>query len=93
MLAKKYRLPIQEFTLKRAEITRGSNFSVKTFPSSRLYSRYGVIIAKKVAPLATERNRIKRLIFSYCRPLVGAPRDVLIIVQKGAIIEELRKLL
>ena len=97
MLSKKQRLPIQEFVDKRAQVTRSPYFTVKTFASTLPYSRFGVIVSKKVAPQATERNRIKRLVFNLLSSegltSGGSPRDVLIIVQKGAIIEELRKLL
>ena len=89
MLAKKYRLPIAEFLDKKAEVKRSLYFTVKTFVTTLPYSRFGIIISKKVAPKATDRNRIKRLVFSHCSPKTGAPRDVLIIVQKGAIIDEL----
>lgn len=93
MLSKKQRLPIQEFLLKRAEIKRSPYFTVKTFATTLPYSRFGVIISKKTAPMATERNRIRRLIFAECSHFKGRPADVLIIVQKGAIIDELKKLL
>ena len=95
MLSKKYRLPIQEFLLKRAQIKRSPYFTVKIFDTALPYSRFGVIISKKIAPKATTRNRLKRLIFSRCYPTSGTPkagkppRDVLIIVQKSAIIDEL----
>ena len=93
MLPKKQRLPIAEFLSKTAQIRRNASFTVKIFASSLPYSRYGVVISKKVLPKATGRNRIKRQIFAHCRTLTGSAHDVLIIVQKGAIIEELQKLL
>ena len=72
---------------------RSPFFTVKTFATTLPYSRFGVVISKKVSPKATECNRLKRLIFAQCSPKENPPRDVLIIVQKGAIIEELHKLL
>ena len=99
MLSKKQRLPIQQFVDKKAEVRRSPYFTVKTFATTLPYSRFGVVISKKVSPKATERNRLKRLIFAQCAKIDGSPaggrqaRDVLIIVQKGAIIEELPKIL
>jgi len=96
MLSKKQRLPIQDFLLAKATVRRSPSFTVKTFRTSLPYSRFGVVISKKVAPKATERNRIKRQIFSLLAPYAASPenpRDVLIIVQKDAMIDELRTLL
>lgn len=93
MLSKKQRLPIQEFITKRAETKRNPFFTVKTFATGLPYSRFGVVISKKTVAKATGRNKLKRLIFEYCAALTAPPRDVLIIVQKGAIMEELKKLL
>ena len=101
MLPKKYRLPIQDFVTQRAASQRSPYFAVKIFPAVLPYSRFGVVISKKVAALATERNRLKRVLFSALNPKTAPAKDVLIIVQpaisklanKGAIIEELHKLL
>jgi ribonuclease P protein component len=96
MLPKKNRLPIQDFVAKRASVRKNASFTVKTFPAALPYGRCGVIISKKVSPKATERNKIKRAVYAAVAPYVlppAAARDMLIIVQKGAIIEELKSLL
>ncbi|MFA6071985.1 MAG: ribonuclease P protein component [Janthinobacterium sp.] len=101
MLAKKYRLPIEKFVLQRALIKKSPFFNIKIFTTILPYSRFGIVISKKVAPKATERNRLKRIIFSQTNPKGGTPRDVLIIVQpqisklteKNVIIEEFNKVL
>lgn len=99
MLAKKYRLPIAECSTKRTLVKRTPFFTTKTFTSSLPYSRFGVVISKKVDGRASARNRLKRIIFSVLNSkLVSlAPHDTLIIVSpsirglktKDAIIEEL----
>lgn len=85
MLAKKYRLPIQNFAGKSGKTAKSPNFSVKKFENLR-FSRFGVIISKKVSKKSTERNRIKREIFNFLREIKGnlPAADYLIIVYPGA---------
>lgn len=85
MLAKKFRFPIQG---KKAAVFKtagrgGNYFVIKTAPNSLPYSRFGIVIGKKVDKRAAKRNKIKRIIFNFIRTgkihqLPG--RDVLIIV-------------
>jgi len=63
MLAKKNKLPIQNFVGKRGRLVKSGLFLVKIFPSSTAQSRFGVTISAKVAPKATDRNRLRRLIY------------------------------
>lgn len=67
MLSKKYRLPIQSVIGKRAKIIKSRYFSIKIFPNSLLYCRFGVSISKKVSAKAVIRNKIKRQIFNGIR--------------------------
>ena len=80
MLAKKYRLPIQEMIKKNGKATKGPFFLIKIFQSQFPYSRFGIIISKKVAKGAVKRNKLKRLIFSILNPLEKIKKDFLIIV-------------
>lgn len=65
MLAKRYKLPIDEF-IKRKPVKSyrfdffGAKIGINNFP----YSRFGFVISKKTAKKATQRNLIKRIIFS-----------------------------
>lgn len=103
MLSKKHRLPIQSLLTSPAATKRSRYFTVKTFTSKLLYGRFGVVISKHVAPKATQRNRIKRIIFNAVKANVAerAGVDTLIIIipaiselkSKDAIINELYKLL
>jgi len=87
MLAKKYRLPIQAMLGKKGQTLKTSFFSLKIFPGDFSYSRFGVVISKKVAPKATTRNRLRRIIFLAIDPYfreekkpLASKRDFLVIV-------------
>lgn len=62
MLPKKYRLPVELCLGKRGRTDRSPLFSLKSFPAEKPHSRFGVVVGKKVAKTAVERNRIRRLI-------------------------------
>ena len=95
MLAKKYRLPIQSVIGKNGESFKTPFFLVKKFPGGFPYPRFGVIISKKVSDKATERNRLKRIIFSAIESFLAEQKnklpakDFLIIVSPK--IKELEK--
>src|SRR3989338_7584314 len=105
MLAKKYRLPIHKSLGLRGAVVRSRYFICRTLPSSAPHSRVGVVISKKVSPLATQRNLLKRLVFSLYTPAQlikeQPPQDRIITLlplydranEKHAMIEELKKLL
>lgn len=97
MLAKKYRLPIQSVIGKKEwGKLKTPFFLIKIFSNQFSYARFGIIISKKVAPKATARNRIKRIIFSACNPKENAGKDFLIIANpkiKELGKEEIKKLL
>lgn len=102
MLAKKYRLPIQEFVKKSGKSYKSRYFLLKIFRSSGAHSRFGVVISKKVSAKATVRNKIKRSIFDFFgQHIAKLPiEDYLVIVLSGAaeinkeeLSQELNKLL
>lgn len=105
MFAKKFRLPIQNWLKKRKKIiTRKSDFFIIRASDNNLaFSRFGVVISKKVSKSAVRRNKIKRAIFDFVRLAKlheAANKDVLIIVspktaelKKEEIEKELTKLL
>lgn len=63
MLAKKYRLNLGvRLSAPQSFIT--PLFIVKKEKNSLSYSRYGVIITKKIAVKAVDRNLLRRIIFS-----------------------------
>ncbi len=55
-------------------VTNGPLFVVRARPSPNEEWRLGVAVGKKIAPKATERNRVKRRIREAVRQ-VGAPRE------------------
>ena len=86
MLAKKYRLPIQEFIKKSGKSYKSRYFLLKIFRSGGKHGRFGVVISKKVSAKATTRNKIKRSIFDFfSRHIAKLPiEDYLVIVLSGA---------
>jgi len=71
MLAKKFRLRIQsqitKQTKKSAIQKKSRHFVIKITPNNFSYSRFGIIISRKVSGKATQRNRIKRVVFDHVR--------------------------
>jgi|SRR3989344_8553116 len=82
MLAKKFRLPIQNFIGKGGKVTKTPFFLIKVFKSEFPHSRFGIIISKKAVSRAAARNQLKRMIFSALREFLfpGEPQDFIIIV-------------
>ncbi len=68
MIAKKYKLPIKEFLKKRSKFfVKSEFFGIRANPNDLKFSRFGVVISKKVSPSAVVRNKIKRIIFDFIR--------------------------
>ena len=86
MLPKKCRLPIQFFIKKSGKIYRSRFFLLKVFASNLAYCRFGVVVSKKVAPKAVDRNRLKRFIFNFLKERAGSmiSNDYLLILSPGA---------
>lgn len=100
MLAKKFRLPVEEVISRKAAVTRGELFTVKVFTSQLPYSRFGVVVSSRIIPKATKRNALRRLIFNWLRTnqkTTGHSHDVVLIAtpalgraaDKSGIIKEL----
>lgn len=91
MLSKKYRLPVQFFIKKSGKIYKSQYFLLKVFASDLDYCRFGVVVSKKVAPKAVDRNKLKRLIFNFLRGKLDSMlnNDYLLILLPG--INELTK--
>ncbi len=84
MLPKKSRLKIQEYLAKRGRTFRSPLFTVKAFPSSLPYPRFGAVVGKRVRNTAVGRNALRR-IFLMCAEDAMAkvpPGDYLIIAHK-----------
>lgn len=65
MLPKKYRLPVQSVLSKRGSIKRTPHLTLSIYQNTLPHGRVGVVIAKKKAPTATKRNKLKRIIYSF----------------------------
>ncbi len=86
MLAKKYRLPVQSVINRKGQTFRGRYVTLKMFTSTRPHGRVGVVVSKKTAGLATERNRLKRLAYGAVDVKTLSTRNVefLLLVQRTA---------
>lgn len=88
MLSKKHRLPIQKFIKSHSTNGARSDYFFVKFKTNNLpFSRFGVVISRKVSKSAVKRNRIKRIIFDFIRLkeyYLKAGKDVLIIVSPQA---------
>ena len=62
MLAKKYRVPVQNFPRRAKTSYSGRLFVVKNSPNNLRHSRLGVIVAKGAVKTAVHRNKIKRIV-------------------------------
>lgn len=84
MIAKRYKLNIAEFIKKRPTfVKKGPFFAVKSVPNGLSYSKFGVVVGKKIDKRATERNKIKRMFYESIRSrnLQNIPgQDVMILI-------------
>lgn len=84
MLSKKYRLNRRQVqqVLKKG---RGQNFGgigVKSLPNNLSYSRYAVVVPKVVSKKATERNRLRRIVYEDIYSKKNAGCDFIIRIYK-----------
>lgn len=86
MLAKRYRLPVQNLRKKIGQTTKSRYFLLKVFAPVKSYSRAGIVISKKVAAKATARNKIKRSVFDWFQKNINylPVKDYLIILSPAA---------
>lgn len=91
MLAKKFKLPIQEGLKKNQKVfnfLKGKCFNLKKSKNNLNYSRFGVVISSKIIKKAFLRNKLKRIIFETIRDkkLYLIPgEDILIVTLPGII--------
>lgn len=64
MIAKKYKLPVKNFSEGKGRSIRTSNFLLKIFSPTAPFSRCGALVSKKIRPTAVSRNQLKRQIFT-----------------------------
>ena len=84
MLKRLYRLPAKSRPVN-AYVYRGKFFILKKSSTTLPFSRFGFVISKKVAQLAVDRNRSKRLIRSVVERffLEIKPSDYLFIIKQN----------
>lgn len=81
MIAKKFRLPVNTFPVKARIFYRGGHFTIKISSNNLSYDRVGVIAAKKTAPRAVERNRLRRKIFDLFGETGEGGKDLLVLLK------------
>ncbi len=70
MLAKKFRLPIQNWAKgenKKILVQKGKFFIAKIKTNNLNLSRLGLIVSREVSKSAVKRNQLKRIIFDFVR--------------------------
>ena len=85
MLHKKHRLP-SNINFGSSKIFFSNAFSIKIAQGQSEFSRFGVVLGKKIDKRAVGRNKIKRLIRSSIEKLIPKmqkPSEVLIIARAG----------
>lgn len=64
MIAKKYRLPVQDVFKRRGRTIRSPLFTLNMFPAAHPWSQFGVALGRGTAKGAVIRNRTKRAVFN-----------------------------
>ena len=67
MLAKEHKLPIQLFVAKKGKIIKTPYFLLRVFIPETESSRFGVTVSVKTAKRATDRNKLKRLVYNFVK--------------------------
>ena len=102
MLAKKFRLPIEDFVGKKGVLSKNPYFLVKIFRPAASFSRFGVTVSTKTSKKAVRRNYLRRLSYDVVDQTLKSLEigDYWIVVQPAAaslpkekFVEELAKAL
>lgn len=87
MIASKYRFHGHNslrYVYSHGKTARSRNFALRWTPNAhRHYSRFSVVVSKKILKSAVKRNRVRRRIYEYIRaniPQLDAVHDIVIIV-------------
>jgi ribonuclease P protein component len=94
MLPKRLRLNVGGVFGRRPRVAHAPLLTVKRFPAASVHARCGVVVTKKIAAGAAERNAVRRKIYrALARILPLMPvADYVIIAQPGAARAEERAL-
>lgn len=86
MIAKKFRVPRQIIApiLRKGEEFRTELFIVRYFENNEQFSRYRVIISKKIEKEAVDRNKLRRQVYEAIRTTATGSknRDMILIPKK-----------
>lgn len=104
MLSRSHRLPLRSIpdAFRRFHRRSSQTMNFLWFPNEIFLSRGAVVVPASVVPLATDRNRIKRVVRSalyewfLARPIEKQPVDLVIYIRsrnEAVILEDLRQFL
>ena len=90
MLAKRFHLPVQQFSARTAKSFHQNLCMIKIAPNAFSYPRVGVVVGSRVSKGAVKRNKIRRMFFREMQLIIAHPstklsgRDILILVKPEA---------
>lgn len=86
MLAKQFRLPIQNTFKRSGKTLRSSAFTLRVLPAERAESRFGIAVSRAAAPSAVARNKLKRIFFNTAQSAARTLpcRDYLVVANSQA---------
>lgn len=95
MLPKQRRLSGREVKsiIKKGEVYNSKNIFVRFVRSSGAFSKFSVVVSKKISNKATDRNKIRRQIYDILRDfdLVNEQINAVLFVQQKTEFEEYKK--
>ena len=71
MLSKRERLPVGRYFRGRGIFRRSTHCTLKIFPASGFYSRFGIAVSVSALPGSAARNRLKRFFFRFASRIKG----------------------
>lgn len=99
MLARKLRVPSEDFKKAKSKLASTRHFSVRGTKNQESYNRFGFIISSKTEPKSTRRHFLKRKMALVVRKWPQLNFDFIIILEKKvapedypSITEELKKI-
>ncbi len=87
MIPKKNRLSRSQlqYILKKGQRQRSNHFNITWKRGATKENRFCVVVSKKIAPKATDRNHLRRQIYESIRlsPEIEPPLDIVLIAKPG----------
>jgi len=97
MLLKKYKLDTDFFknneNKRNSKILSSNLFTLKKYKSDKLFSRFSVVVSTKISKKATERNKIKRIVYKFIKEknIYITPGNDFVFIAKKEIEKKIKK--